>query len=208
MWLQEGVVGQEGGPGVPGPGIGKKMEEMDHLVLIKNKNEARVEWSISGGESRLSSPRSSFLISRFVNKCSLNITRHSSLSSSRNLTTCHTRGESKLFYFIVMFSPKFGKELDFISLNSASQIIPSVDMRVSCYKELKCRCREVREKVEGQQYTRGVENTSMTGFISSLQTLYNTSKDDILGFGSFIPGGNSSQAGSKIPTMSECISSL
>jgi hypothetical protein len=96
------------------------------------------------------------LISRFVNKCSLNITRHSSLSSSRNLTTCHTRGESKLFYFIVMFSPKVCNELDFISLNSASQIIPSVDMRVSCYKELKCRCREVREKVEGQQYTRVV----------------------------------------------------
>jgi hypothetical protein len=43
MWLQEGVVGQEGGPGVPGPGRGKKVEEMDHLVLIKNKNEAGVE---------------------------------------------------------------------------------------------------------------------------------------------------------------------
>jgi hypothetical protein len=40
MWLQEGVLGQEGGgPGVPGPGIGEKVEEMDHLVLIKNKNE-------------------------------------------------------------------------------------------------------------------------------------------------------------------------
>ncbi len=24
MWLQEGVVGKMGGPGVPGPGIGKK----------------------------------------------------------------------------------------------------------------------------------------------------------------------------------------
>ncbi len=132
------------------------------------RTRTRLEWSTSGGESRLSSPRSSFLIARFVNKCSLNITRHSLLSSSRNLTTCHTRDESKLFYCIVMFSPKVCKELDFISLNSASQIIPSVDMRVSCYKELKCRCREVREKVDGQQYIRGVENTSMTDCISSL----------------------------------------
>ncbi len=38
---------------------------------------------------------------------------------------------------------------------------------------------EVREKVEGQQYTRGVENTNMTDCISSLKTLLNTSKDDI-----------------------------
>ncbi len=38
---------------------------------------------------------------------------------------------------------------------------------------------EVREKVEGQQFTRGVENINMTDCISSLQTLLNTSKDDI-----------------------------
>ncbi len=36
---------------------------------------------------------------------------------------------------------------------------------------------EVREEVEGKQYTRGVENTNMTDYISSL--LLNTSKDDI-----------------------------
>ncbi len=38
---------------------------------------------------------------------------------------------------------------------------------------------EVREKVEGQQFTRGVENTNITDCISSLYTLLNTSKDDI-----------------------------
>jgi hypothetical protein len=38
---------------------------------------------------------------------------------------------------------------------------------------------EVREKVEGQQFTREVEITYMTDCISSLWTLLNTSKDDI-----------------------------
>jgi hypothetical protein len=38
---------------------------------------------------------------------------------------------------------------------------------------------EVREKVEGQQYTRGIENTNMTDCISSLQTLLNSIKDNI-----------------------------
>ncbi len=38
---------------------------------------------------------------------------------------------------------------------------------------------EVRVKVEGQKFTRGVENTNMTDCISSLKTLLNTSKDDI-----------------------------
>jgi hypothetical protein len=38
---------------------------------------------------------------------------------------------------------------------------------------------EVREKVEGQQLTRGVENTNMADCISSIQTILNTSEDDI-----------------------------
>jgi hypothetical protein len=38
---------------------------------------------------------------------------------------------------------------------------------------------EVREKVEVQQFTRGVENTNMTDSISSLSTLLNTRKDEI-----------------------------
>jgi hypothetical protein len=38
---------------------------------------------------------------------------------------------------------------------------------------------EVREKVEGHQFTRAVENTNMTDCISGLKTLLNTSKDDI-----------------------------
>ncbi len=38
---------------------------------------------------------------------------------------------------------------------------------------------EVREKVEGQQFTRGVENTNITDCVFSLETLLNTSKDDI-----------------------------
>jgi hypothetical protein len=38
---------------------------------------------------------------------------------------------------------------------------------------------EAREKVERQQFIRGVENTNMTDCISSLQTILNTSKDDI-----------------------------
>jgi hypothetical protein len=38
---------------------------------------------------------------------------------------------------------------------------------------------EVREKVEWQQFTRGVENINITDCISSLKTLLNTSKDDI-----------------------------
>jgi hypothetical protein len=41
---------------------------------------------------------------------------------------------------------------------------------------------EVREKIEGQQFTGGVENTKITDCISSLQTLLNTSKDGIEGF--------------------------
>jgi hypothetical protein len=38
---------------------------------------------------------------------------------------------------------------------------------------------EVREKEEGQQFTRGVKNTNMTVCISSLYPLLITSKDDI-----------------------------
>jgi hypothetical protein len=41
---------------------------------------------------------------------------------------------------------------------------------------------EVREKVDGQQFTRGIESTNMTNCISSLQTELNTSNDDISGF--------------------------
>jgi hypothetical protein len=38
---------------------------------------------------------------------------------------------------------------------------------------------EVREKLEGQQITRGVENTNLTECISSLYAPLNTSKDVI-----------------------------
>ncbi len=40
---------------------------------------------------------------------------------------------------------------------------------------------DVREKVDGQLFTRGVENTNMADCISSLKTLENTSEDDIQG---------------------------
>ncbi len=46
---------------------------------------------------------------------------------------------------------------------------------------------EVRAKVEGQQFTRGVENINMTDLIFSLLTLLNTSKTiGYLGFCVFI----------------------
>jgi hypothetical protein len=38
---------------------------------------------------------------------------------------------------------------------------------------------EAGEKIEGQQFTRGVKNTNMTDCISSLLTVLNTSTEDI-----------------------------
>ncbi len=58
---------------------------------------------------------------------------------------------------------------------------------------------EIREKIEGQ-FTRGVENTNMTDCISSLQTLLNTSKDDIQDFVSFQIHVPSPHTSSKNPT--------
>jgi hypothetical protein len=46
---------------------------------------------------------------------------------------------------------------------------------------------EAREKIEGQQFTRGVKNTNMTDCISSLLTLLNTSTDDIQVFVFIVP---------------------
>ncbi len=37
----------------------------------------------------------------------------------------------------------------------------------------------VKEKVEEQQFTKGVENTNITEYTSSLLTIINASKDDI-----------------------------
>jgi hypothetical protein len=72
---------------------------------------------------------------------------------------------------------------------------------------------EVREKVEGQQYTRGFENTNMTDCtVSPVYKLYLTPVKTTFRVwfldSFFVQGGNNSQAGSKVPTMNECISSL
>jgi hypothetical protein len=47
------------------------------------------------------------------------------------------------------------------------------------------RVREVREEVEGQQFTRGFENTNMTNCISSIKTLLNTNTETTFRFGVF-----------------------
>jgi hypothetical protein len=70
-----------------------------------------------------------------------------------------------------------------------------------------------REGRKGQQCTRGFENTNMTDCtVSPICTLYLTPVTTAFRVwflnSSFVHGGYSSQAGSKIPTMNECISSL